>query len=461
VCLAVSCGSDDSDRDGENSAGDGGNAGSPEGGDGGTNSAGANDGGASASGGEGASDGNAGAGASVSEGGAGGDPSVPSKDVHGKVTFRGAPRASLPVVVNGVITNTDDDGEFSVPDVDDQYDVLIFNPEEQLAQVIQGLTTRNPLIDSYLAPDPELNQSASLSGALSGGGGFPNPANHRAQVAFVGAQIPSTSMIMNEGMGGGFSFSKSWVTEESLNGTLFALQWSWDADGLTALTGYASKPFTLEDGATYASPETDLALVAIDQHLASVEVDWQDYSAATCTAYVGPIKMEFTPCDGSFSVPTPDDLPWRTFVSLRGGSAGDHYATVRAQVPETGDLAVVFPKPRNQLLPVDGATGVDVETAFTWSTSEPEMGGVHQFSCAGGWEIELTSAETAVSIPDLSEYGLALPKATECQWFLNAVGPASSADELVALRYAFANQAELPSYKQSDGGTARTFTTAE
>lgn len=465
ICLAVSCGGDDSKK---GSSADGGTSSKSEGGDVSTSEGGANDGGTSsggtnrggtqaASGGE---SGEAGSGGSDSEGGRGGEPSSGNTDVHGKVFFRVLPLSNVPVVVNGVITNTDDYGEFSVPDVTAEYDVAILHPELKVAHVIEGLTTRTPIINSMVSRDITFDKKAILTGTLSGGDGFPNPASRRAQVGIVGNGVLGFSQVLNEGIAGDFSFTTTWAHDETVAADLFALQWSWDANGLTALTGYASVPLTLEDGETYGAPDTNLVLEPIEQRLVPVEVDWDDYEPSLCYAFVDVIQMPVDACDASFSVATPKGLPFKNFVRVYGSKSGTHEATVQVEVPETGGVELILPQPRTALLPVDGATGVDLETPFTWSSSEPDMVGLHQFSCDGGWEVHLASAAKSVRIPDLSKYGIPLPKGAACKWFLDAIGPASSSDAFLLLQDAFSRKTSLALYK-STGGPTRDFTTSE
>jgi len=97
------------------------------------------------------------------------------------------------------------------------------------------------------------------------------------------------------------------------------------------------------------------------------------------------------------------------------------------EVDATNAEVRLLPAPRLGL-PVDGATGVTKETAFSCSKFE---GGVHIFAIVGEPgqpRYQIVTTATEAKIPDLSAAGIALPSAANYMWTVGGYAPFSSTD---------------------------------
>jgi hypothetical protein len=159
----------------------------------------------------------------------------------------------------------DEDGRFTVTDVETPYDVEVFTfgvPGVGLGYslvVYQGLTRSDPTLTVRIPVGECLDSSCSarIEGALSGGTGFPQPEDHVTRVAF-GAQ--DLLADVETGQDGTFGWDEAWYGRATVPGELHALQWQADAEGFPSLyTGYGAGPdVILADGASLA--DQDIAL---------------------------------------------------------------------------------------------------------------------------------------------------------------------------------------------------------
>ena len=86
---------------------------------------------------------------------------------------------------------------------------------------------------------------------------------------------------------------------------------------------------------------------------------------------------------------------------------------------------------------MDGATGVDTTTDFTWT---PVPGGIHVLFLTGAGNdpaYAIVSGGTRTRIPDLSAQGLGLPSGHSYDLILYGIGPYASVD-------AFAQSGSIP-----------------
>lgn len=106
------------------------------------------------------------------------------------------PVASAPVVITSGGTNlsttTNATGVFSVSGVTPPYDATVVTGN--LSLIYKGLTCTNPTL-VFLGVAPGVSRSASLSGTVSGGTGFPQPANHLARTAFGSPEAVDSATV--------------------------------------------------------------------------------------------------------------------------------------------------------------------------------------------------------------------------------------------------------------------------
>lgn len=239
------CGSSDKKKVEREEAGAGGDA--PEG------AAGSSEAGASPGAGDGGTPGSAGessGGTDSSVAGAGGDDNPP---VTGPVTVDGVvvarneqPVAGITVEIQGEMVVTGIDGRFHIEAIA-PYDILVSGDSiggDLYYEAYLGVTRPDPkLYRSFVEED----RSGGAEGTISGGEGFPQPADHVTHVTFGGPVLATFSNTLPGTSDGTYvsSGDPTWLNTDTLTGRLFAIQ----VENTTqALTGIGSNAFTLVDG---------------------------------------------------------------------------------------------------------------------------------------------------------------------------------------------------------------------
>lgn len=239
------CGSSDKKKVEREEAGAGGDA--PEG------AAGSSEAGASPSAGDGGTPGSAGessGGTDSSTAGAGGDGTPP---VTGPVTVDGVvvarneqPIAGITIEIQGESVVTGVDGRFHIEAIA-PYDIVVSGDSiggDLYYEAYLGVTRSDPkLYRSFVEED----RSGGAEGTISGGEGFPQPADHVTHVTFGGPVLATFSNTLPATSDGTYvsSGDPTWLNTDTLTGRLFAIQ----VESTTqALTGIGSNAFTLVDG---------------------------------------------------------------------------------------------------------------------------------------------------------------------------------------------------------------------
>ena len=161
--------------------------------------------------------------------------------VSGKViSATQQPIASSPVVITGLpATVTDANGAFTIAGVTPPYDVTVVVSATKLGITYRGLTRSDPTLVNFLSSTPPPN-SATVSGTVSGGAGFPQPATRTSAVLLTSTET-SASATPNATTGA-YSLTTTWTGATTLTTVLHALQWDKNAAGMpTAFTGYGEK----------------------------------------------------------------------------------------------------------------------------------------------------------------------------------------------------------------------------
>jgi hypothetical protein len=312
--------------------------------------------------------------------------------VHGRVVNHlGIPISGIPVVIDPGEhwpVYPDEDGRFTVTDVETPYDVELFSPPAgDLAYAIvvyQGLTRSDPTLTVWVLRGECLYSpcGAQIDGTLSGGTGFPQPDDHVARVAF-GAQ--DLLAHVDASQDGTFGWDEAWYGRASIPGELHALQWQADAEGYPiAFTGYGARPgVVLSDGASLADQDIALGPVGTGEVSGSATLPaGHSLDLRTVGLRVGehgyvPIVLESAP-EPDFAYAVPEVAGARIAVRAEASSAaGDLAFASRSLVPGTSGVSLVLPTAPTLLQPADGATGVTPGTRFEW-TAFP--GGIHLFA---------------------------------------------------------------------------------
>lgn len=174
------------------------------------------------------------------------------------------PVASAPVVITSGSTNfsttTNASGVFSASGITPPYDATVVTGNQSL--IYKGLTRTDPTL-VFLGFSPGVSRSASLSGTVSGGAGFPEPANHVTRTAFGSpealdnATANTTTAAYNMG-------TVSWFGPTTTTGNIRALKWLFDGTNLpTDYKGYGEKlGVALSDGGAFTSQNVTMSGVS-------------------------------------------------------------------------------------------------------------------------------------------------------------------------------------------------------
>ena len=152
-----------------------------------------------------------------------------SQELAGRViSAGGAPISGAVVRVGLASATTDASGAFSISGVVSPYELTVTSPDDLITSLYPELWRMDPTLTLFdvAASYP---RGANVSGALSGGAGFPLPAGHQAGVAFRSPEAAAVSGIQDAASG--YLVSVGWAAGASVTGELHALQWLVDADG--------------------------------------------------------------------------------------------------------------------------------------------------------------------------------------------------------------------------------------
>jgi hypothetical protein len=376
--------------------------------------------------------------------------------------------------VNAVI---DANGNFTLTDVPPSYSlvVLVSKPNEvgQYATVFEGLARANPTLTiQSIGISPTVKSSfASVRGTVTGGLGF-NAASSASTIltlALPKAISLSTSYTGLDPTSGEYGISASWSGSDSTTGTLHTLQYTTNGAGkITAYGGYAQKTITLTNQSNVSGPDPgplpvptaikqDLALEAVGSGNVSGAITWptgvtQPSTRAYTALLLGgtnPTSLDLYPIFGTQpaggatfdqNVPLIAGAQFVQHASIKDGSGGSTFgpaaeSTIWKMVASGSKTDIVVPAPIGLNQPAAAASNVTGSTSFSWSTYP----GVHILSIypfltgppAPGTNpvvLDIITAGSSTTIPDLSPYNLGLPKATVHFWRVTGVSTYSSVD---------------------------------
>ena len=384
----------------------------------------------------------------------GGPPAGGAKtvNVNGKVVNQsGQVRAGLRVVIRSgagfqVTTTTDASGRFTVSNVPTPYDaiVVITTARPTGATISVGLTSTTPTLLDMLGSGPSVTGpggSASLSGKVTGGTGFPTPAHYSTSVLFSSDEFQTDQYLAASGSTGDYSTNDtyfdyngdprplSWSGPTTTTGTLHALQLQEEIEyAPITFSGYGFREnVSLADGSAVSGQ--DIALTPVTPAtLAGTYSPPTGYSAQQRVVGLrfaggGLMLLQFDPFPTeAFSYSTPNILG-ATLVLVSTAYTNTYRGTA---------YSVLF----NTNLAVD-ATGVATTsppaaelisaTSFSWTAVPGAVhlvvvaSGASQYSAAPSY-VFLT-AGTSVAIPDLRSVGLNVPASTDYSWVVYGVGP--------------------------------------
>lgn len=415
--------------------GDAGGAPTAGGGGGKTGAAGMATGGAAAGdGGEGGDAGVAGAG----NGGATPDPTA----VHGRIVdYWLAPVANVPVSIGLATTVTNDDGEFTIPDVAPEYDVsfvvsLLGQYAEDYAWRFEGLSRRDPTLQVYRGRRQHSGAVLITRGELDLDGS-------RISLAIAGPNGAHAleNVLISSGTGS-FTPSVSWAGPPNARATVHALLWEHDAFNLpTAYRSYDSIPVMLDESPGFgASAALDLSDQALQTGIVSGEVADPGDEALNSETFVFvrfpdgaalSVASEFTdPYGFAYLVPV---LPNASFTVAAYRYDARGWGVEHRHLTETGGgTTLAFPPPTELVQPENSEDIMAGSSTFQWRQASggdaPFLFVIEDGEGPPYRAVYVVTSRNEVTLP--SFVGFELRADTYHTWAVQTHGPADSVDAM-------------------------------
>jgi hypothetical protein len=119
------------------------------------------------------------------------------------------------------------------------YDVTVVVSASKLGITYRGLSRSDPTLVNLLSSAVPTN-TATVSGTVSGGGGYPQPASRASKVSLASAEVSSSATP--NATTGAYSTTPTWVGAATITTILRALQWDMNASLMpTNYVGYGEK----------------------------------------------------------------------------------------------------------------------------------------------------------------------------------------------------------------------------
>jgi len=281
---------------------------------------------------------------------------------------------------------------------------------------------------------PMFPYSATLSGTVSGGTGFPQPANHKTAVAFASDEAGGTNMA--NGVSGAYSLGLGWAGAVTITGAIHALQWE-EASALpVTYKGYGTKAgVALADGGAFTGQNITMSSIPTATLSGSITVpSGYMLGIKTVSAVFGSAGSIDVVADGSstasFSYATPSipgvNLGLRVIATSSSGNSNVWRVGLD---PNTSGLTIMIPAAPTQTLPVNAATNVDTATIFSWTGFSQGIHLVYLNGPPGEPDYYVVTSATSTRIPNLNTIGLGLPASKSYQWQIRGLAPFASVDD--------------------------------
>ncbi len=356
------------------------------------------------------------------------------------ITTGGAPIEGATVRVGSTSATTDAGGAFTLAGASPPYDVSATSPSGLLTSVYPGLRRADPTLVIFDL-DPILPRSANVTGALSGGAGFPQPDGRETGVAFRSPEAADSCAV--QAGASTYFMGFWWPGPASVTGAVHALQWQVDAGGKpVSYDGYGSRTgVALTSGSTAAGQDVAISPIAASASVAGSLVNPPGNALAiSLTAVLGDgarIRVFPPPGDpspfasgyaGAFSIPVPP-IPGATFdLVARQDYTGSIYQEAHHHGLAAGaaDAELALGGLPIQDTPAPGATGLGPGTTFTWHTMPGDPVYVISFRGQGtnpGYDIFVPTNHFTVPA------GIPLPSAAPYTWRIRGTSAFSTVEE--------------------------------
>lgn len=379
------------------------------------------------------------------------------------VTSKGVPVSGATVHIGALQLTTGADGRFTANDVQRPYTAMVTGQGSPHAIVFVGLRRSDPTLEADVSGSG-VSRSATVSGTVSGGVGFPQPVNHRARV-FENADVSFGGAVATDAntVTGSYGLSMQWAGVPTANAVYRAIQYQYDplTDLPVTYTGYGEEPTVISTGANVNAISLQPAGTATIS------------GAVSLPSGFGVVRMALAMRHGSHLTNTifTDNNPMPAFSysapvvsgmtidveAYATSPAGGVLSRLQQQAANATGLLLDVPQPMGALAPADLAMGVDHTTDFT---AEAAGGRLYAFGFRPDDSFHprfvVYTDQPTTRIPDLSALGIQIPPSATYTWFVETRGPFADID--AAAGSAGIVHANTSSFQTFSGG--RAFTTA-
>jgi len=362
------------------------------------------------------------------------------------IGMNGDPASGIDVLVHAggrLPQTTGSDGTFDFGEVPTPYDVTVHDAAAEHSVTYVGLTLAEPTL-LMLGTTTGPRHQTVVQGEVTGGFGYPEPADGWTHVAFgsddtrIDRRADATT--------GTFAFDPvAWFGPLRTEGRLHALQWRAGPDGLpTSYSGYAQQALTLESTVPVQAGQT-LNVVPVDEGVVSGATP----IPAGYSPFARTLSIQF---DDGASIVVAGELGFSEGFSYRTPHVGDGDPTLAATAigpSDSGGFAVLpdlpyatsgvelaVPIASTLSEPADGVAGVDTTTDFRWSSPVKRVHLV-RFQSSSGPDVDVVSGANRAALPDLDALGASHATGTGYTWRVFGLEPYEDVDAVAYTDDAF------------------------
>jgi hypothetical protein len=427
---------------GGNGAAGAGASGGQGGSTGGSGGSGGSTGGSGGTGGS--TGGSGGTGGTDASGGEAGSTIVEPGPVNGTIIdFWGHKLAGLEVKIGDKSATTDLNGKFSIPGVDEKYDVAFVvrmaAPARVFEWVYLGLTRRDPTLQ---CKNGFTYNGAHFYVTQMNGGTFDAGLWYLSFGSADGGNDPSGPASSTSG---GFDRRPVWYGPDTTNWTLHSLFLEKTGELPTGYVAYGTESATSDandvvqqDFSFDLSPQNP----AIDTGNVSGGIVESSGEGRTNSVFVRfssgaaiPVVDRAAASASAYEYLVPDLSNGKISVAAAETHNDESYAIAHRDQNQVGDTGVdiVIPPPVSALVPVDNATGVGPTTPFTFNAGDPKNSGYLVYMETQEYQqgVYIVTTDRQVTLDKVPVIGtsLILPDAWHF-WYVETHGQYASVDAM-------------------------------
>jgi hypothetical protein len=368
--------------------------------------------------------------------GGGGEGGAPGPDIiHATVVDQnGQPMAGIPLLIDDLQLETDENGEVSTPGDDRvSFRAVVVAPAAKNVVVYEGLSRRKLHFVVTRIPEAAL-ATGTLQGTIT-----TDAAAQNLSVSFI---VPDRTRFFGsrnfEDVAPNVRYDVMPMWDAgTLDGIVQGFNWT-GVPPLNAPSAYyfGATPAVLAPNSTVTG--LDFTLAALATRALPVTVSVPASATRTDFLLLGPftVMIESPPASVTYAVPDDDAfdesgavmqfLTTCTFGGINGASSSVFMplAASRTSVDEACSL------PPELASPANGAVGVTVSTPLTFTPTEEGCNAINVVYVDQGWNLSVFTRENEVVLPDLSAWGVDYAMRS-VDWTASTTMPCDSIDSYV------------------------------